>query len=254
MDIILYNIGLALLLVFVGYFFGSIPNGIWIGKLVFHKDPRDYGSGNSGGTNVGRVFGKKFGVLVIFLDALKIIIPLYGSWALFTFVPIYNGLPLVPNVYVAYFQDTSNYLVQWPIYYMTMVGCSLGHCFPIFSGFRGGKNVSSFVGFSITTSWLFGFIPGLLYLLILKWKKMVSLASISMSWISVTFSWIWSILMLTGVIKGTTLLIPGYGPLMEFGYVYSIILTFAATVLTIRHKSNIIRIKNGTESKIKWMK
>ena len=77
MDIILYNILVAILIIIIGYLFGSIPNGIWIGKLFFHKDPRDFGSGNSGGTNVGRVFGKKFGVIVIILDAAKAVVPLY---------------------------------------------------------------------------------------------------------------------------------------------------------------------------------
>ena len=76
MDIILYNILAAILLIIIGYVFGSIPNGIWIGKLFFHKDPRNFGSGNSGGTNVGRVFGKKIGVLCIALDSLKVIAPL----------------------------------------------------------------------------------------------------------------------------------------------------------------------------------
>ena len=82
MDIILYNILAAILLIIIGYVFGSIPNGIWIGKIFFHKDPRDFGSGNSGGTNVGRVFGKKIGVLCIVLDCLKIIAPFIVAWAI----------------------------------------------------------------------------------------------------------------------------------------------------------------------------
>ena len=95
MDIILYNIGAIIISLLVGYLIGSIPNSIWIGKVFFHKDPRDYGSGNAGGTNAGRVFGKKVGLLVIFLDAIKLIIPLYAVWAILTFAPIYNGQPLM---------------------------------------------------------------------------------------------------------------------------------------------------------------
>ena len=183
MDIILYNILIAILLIIVGYVFGSIPNGIWIGKLFFHKDPRDFGSGNSGGTNVGRLFGKKIGVLCIVLDCLKVIAPFIVSWAILTYVPMYNGLPLIPSVASKINNpDTSAYLVQWPAYYMVMVGCTFGHCWPIFARFKGGKNVSSFIGFGFVSSWLFGVIPACLFLVILKWKKRVSLASISISW------------------------------------------------------------------------
>ena len=255
MDIILYNIGVAILLLIIGYLFGSIPNGIWIAKLFFHKDPRDYGSKNSGGTNVGRVFGKKFGALVIFLDVMKVVLPLYSAWAILIRVPMYNGLPLLPRVAMfAFEQDISRYAIQWPIYYMVAIGATIGHCLPIFAQFKGGKNVAVFYGIAIGTSWLFGIVPMLSFILILKIKKIVSLSSLTSSWLAVLLSWIWSILILAGVIKGSMHWLPGYGPSVQFGYVHSITLTFAAIVLTIRHKANIIRLKNGQENKIKWMK
>lgn len=254
MDIILYNIITAILLVLIGYVFGSIPNGIWIGKVFFHKDVRDYGSGNSGGTNAGRVFGKKIGLLVIVLDGLKVIVPLYVCWAILTYVPMHNGLPLIPTAIDKFSKDTSEYLINWPIYWIVVVGSTLGHCYPCFSGFRGGKNVSTLVGFGLSTSWMFGFIPGIIFLILLKIKKMVSLASITMGISATVLSWTWSILMLTGVIKGFYSFIPGYGNYLEFGYVHSIMVTFVSAVLIFRHHSNITRIKNGTESKIKWMK
>lgn len=255
MDIILYNIGVALLCLIIGYLFGSIPNGIWIGKLFFHKDPRDFGSKNSGGTNVGRVFGKKFGALVIFLDVMKVILPLYSVWAILIRVPMYNNLPLVPRFAMfAFEQDVSGYAIQWPIYYLVAIGATIGHCLPVFAQFRGGKNVAVFYGIAIGTSWLCGIIPMLFFILILKIKKIVSIASLSSSWLAVLLSWIWTILILTSVLKGANMWIAGYGPSVQFGYVHSITLTFAATVLTIRHKSNIIKLKNGQENKIKWMK
>ncbi len=254
MDIILYNILVAISVVIIGYVFGSIPNGIWIGKIFFHKDPRDFGSGNPGGTNVGRLFGKKIGVLVIFLDGLKVAAPLYACWAILTFVPMRNGLPLMPTVQIKYYGDPSMYTIQWPVYFLTLVGCSFGHCWPIFSGFKGGKNVSSFMGFICFASWLLGFIPAFLYLALLKWKKMVSLAGIAISWIISLISWIWAILMLTGVIQGWVNWLPSYGPLFDYGYVYASVVTFAAAILTIRHHENIKRIKAGTERKITWMK
>ena len=68
----------------VGYLFGSIPCGVIVSKIFFHYDIRDFGSHNSGGTNAGRVMGKKFGLLVIFLDMLKLFIPYFTVWLLFT--------------------------------------------------------------------------------------------------------------------------------------------------------------------------
>ena len=254
MDIILYNILVALIVTIIGYLFGSIPNGIWIGKIFFHKDPRDYGSGNPGGTNVGRLFGKKIGVLVIALDSIKIGIPLYLCWAILTFVPMFNGLPLMPTVQTKALGDASGYLIQWPVYFMTFVGCTFGHCWPIFSGFKGGKNVSSFIGFASFASWMIGFIPSFMYFAFLKWKKMVSLASILNAWWVVILSWIWAILSLTGVVNGWIVWLPGFGPTFEFNYVFASVLTFGATILTLRHHANIKRIMDGTERKITWMK
>ncbi len=254
MDIILYNIGIATLLAIIGYIFGSIPNGIWIGKIFFHKDPRDFGSKNSGGTNVGRLFGKKIGVLVIALDAIKVIMPIYVAWAIMTKIPMYNGLPLVPGVEVAFGGDVSGFLIKWPAYLMVFVGCTIGHCYPIFANFKGGKNVSAFMGFASCTSWLVGFIPAFSYFLFLKWKKMVSLASILTSWLLTLLSWMWTILILTGVLQGQWCWLASFGPSIELGYVHSIICTFGATVLTIRHSANIKRIREGTERKITWMK
>ena len=64
------NIAVAVVCFLFGYLLGGIPNGVVIGKVFFHKDPRDYGSHNSGGTNSGRVFGKWIGILVIGLDMI----------------------------------------------------------------------------------------------------------------------------------------------------------------------------------------
>lgn len=255
MDINLINILVSISVIFIGYIFGSIPNGIWIGKVFFHKDPRDFGSGNSGGTNVGRVFGKKIGLLVIILDAAKAVIPLYLIWLFLIKVPMYNNIPLMPDIVTKYTGgDISDYAIQWPVYWLAIIGSSLGHCYPIFYRFNGGKNVSVFYGTATAAGWLFGIVPGLFFFIVLKIKKWVSLASVSCSWLSVLLSWIWSILIITGVLQGSNVWLATYGPALECNYVFSIVLTFGAIILTIKHKSNFERIKTGTESKIKWMK
>lgn len=255
MDIILYNILVAFLVTLIGYLFGSIPNGIWIGKVFFHKDPRDYGSGNSGGTNVGRVFGKKIGVLVILLDAIKAVLPLYLIWLFLIKVPLYNNLPLMPTIEMkAYGMDTSSYMIQWPVYWLSIVGASLGHCYPFYCNFNGGKNVSVFYGVATSAGWLFGLVPAVFFFAILKIKKWVSLASVSGAWISVLLSWIWAILYETKVISGTAIWLCGYGPGLECNWLFALVMTFGAAILTLKHKANFERIKNGSESKIKWMK
>ena len=255
MDIILYNILTAILVTIIGYVFGSIPNGILVGKLFFHKDPRDYGSGNSGGTNVGRTFGKKFGVLVIFLDAVKVILPIYLVWLFLIKVPLYNNLPLMPTVDVKYLGgDISDYLIKWPVYWLVVVGASLGHCYPVLNHFKGGKNVAVYAGSALGTTWAISIIPAIIFFLVLKIKKMVSLASNICAWCGVLLAWIWAILIMTGAINGSAVWFVNYGCSLECNYVFAIVLTFAAIILTLKHRANFQRIKEGTESKIKWMK
>ena len=255
MDIILYNILISFLVIFIGYLFGSIPNGIWIGKVFFHKDPRDYGSGNSGGTNVGRVFGKKVGLIVIILDAIKAVLPLYLIWLFLIKVPLYNNLPLMPDIALKYSgADISGYMIQWPVYWLSVIGSSLGHCYPVFYKFNGGKNVAVYYGIAVSSGWMFGIIPGIIFFIVLKIKKWVSLASVSGAWFSVLLAWIWAILILAGVVNGSNVWLVNYGPALECNYVFALVMTFGAVILTIKHRSNFERIKNNTESKIKWMK
>ena len=191
MDIILYNIGAIIISLLIGYLMGSIPNAIWIGKVFFHKDPRDYGSGNAGGTNAGRVLGKKIGVLVIFLDAVKLIIPLYAVWAILTYAPIYHGSPLMGTLQSIYIEGNNDYVIKWPVYWLTAVGCGLGHCYPIFAQFKGGKNVSSTVGLITSVSWVLFVLCGISFFGTLKLKKYVSLASMVTGWLAVIIEWIW---------------------------------------------------------------
>ena len=250
---IFINILVAIICLILGYIFGSIPTGVWIGKIFFHRDPRLEGSNNSGGTNVGRLFGKKVGFLVIILDMIKLIIPVWLAFVILTYAK-FGGQYLLPKP-----REFNNlgfnfdYLIPWPVYWLAALGCSIGHCWPIFADFRGGKNASSYFGLTLSASWLICFGPGIIYLIVLKIKKYVSLASMTMSWSAVLISWIWSILILTGVISGSTVWIICYGPALECNYIFSIILTFEAILLTYQHRDNIKRLKAGNERKITWM-
>lgn len=254
MDIILYNIFTPIICLLIGYLFGAFPTAIIVGKVFFHQDITKLGSHNPGGTNAGRLWGKKVGFSIILFDMCKTIGPMWILWAILTFVPMHDGMPLIASSTAYYTSDISDYAIKYPVYWLAAAGCMLGNCFSIFAHFKGGKGVSVFMGLIVGSSWLFGFIPGLIYFLILKLKKMVSLAGIVTSVISCSLSWIWTILLLTKVIPGELHFIPMYGDTLACGWVYSIILTFLSLILIIRHKGNIKRMKEGTERKISWMK
>src|SRR5574344_2208776 len=91
------NIVIALVCMLFGYFIGAIPNGVLLGRLFFKKDPRDYGSHASGGTNASRVLGKKAGLIVILLDILKCAIAFWTVYAVITFSGLKQQVHLFDN-------------------------------------------------------------------------------------------------------------------------------------------------------------
>ena len=252
---ILINILAVLFCLILGYIFGSIPTAVWIGKAFFHRDPRLEGSKNAGGTNAGRLFGKKIGLLVIILDMFKLIVPVWIAFLMVTYIKFdgQQGLCPLPEHYDR-FGFNSAYIVGWPVYWLTVLGCTIGHCFPVFANFKGGKGVSCFMGTLCGTSWMLGFIPAWSYLLFLKINKKVSLTSIILAVLLTVITWIWAILMMTEVIPHNLYTLPMYGPTLMPGWLYSTIVTICAGILIWRHKENIQRLKAGTERTITWMK
>jgi acyl-phosphate glycerol 3-phosphate acyltransferase len=148
---------MIILYLLISYLFGSIPWALIVGKVFYHTDIRQHGSGNLGGTNAGRVLGKKAGIMVMALDVLKALIVVIALSFIDKNTAILSGL-----------------------------ACTFGHCFPIFAGFRGGKGVATttayLLGVSIfcTHNVLLQFcLPLAVFLVILYLTKMVSLASMS---------------------------------------------------------------------------
>lgn len=113
------------ILLLVAYLLGSIPSGVWIGKLFFKKDIRQFGSGNTGTTNTFRVLGKPAGITVLLMDILK------GTLA--TSLPYLFGLQGVNPLFFG-------------------VAAVLGHTFPIFANFKGGKAVATSAGMLLAYS------------------------------------------------------------------------------------------------------
>lgn len=202
MDIIVY-----IILIIMSYLYGSIPFALVIGKLFYNTDVRNSGSGNLGGTNAGRVLGKKAGISVILLDASKCCI----SILIARIVAEYIGLN----------QD---------IIYVCALACMIGHCYPVFANFKGGKAVSVAIGYALMTN-IYAFVIALIvFLVTLKVSKYVSLASILGS----------SVILLIS-------------PFIGYSTVGVITNACIVGLLIYKHKANIIRIKNKTENKITWM-
>ncbi len=196
-----------ILLILLGYLYGSIPFALVIGKVFYNTDVRESGSGNLGGTNAGRVLGKKAGISVIVLDALKAVIIFYLS----------SYLSLKFNL-------------NPDIKYLAGLACIFGHCYPIFAEFRGGKAVSTSLGYFLCIEPLYAVVAIVVFLLVLKISKYVSLSSIS-----------------------TALIVLCITPLLALSITAKLCMLVAVILLVYRHKDNIKRIKNQTESKIQWM-
>ncbi|RTQ86980.1 glycerol-3-phosphate 1-O-acyltransferase PlsY [Lysinibacillus telephonicus] len=196
------------IIILCAYIIGSIPSGLWIGKIFYKMDIREHGSGNLGGTNSFRVLGKKAGLAVTILDILK------GTAA--------TLLPLIP-----YFSETQIHpLILGAV-------AVVGHMFPIFASFRGGKAVATSGGVLLGYAWPLFIILIIGFFISLKITKIVSLSSMIVSIIGVIYSIIYAFL--TG------------------DYSLLVLVIILASFIFYRHRANIKRIKDGTEPKVKWL-
>ena len=125
-----------IVIIFISYLVGSIPNSIIVSKLVKGIDIRKHGSGNAGGTNVFRVIGWKWGVLTILLDALK------GAIVVVFIARLY--LDNFPFTNITPFDDFT--LVQ----IFCGVAAVIGHIWTVFAEFKGGKGIATAMGFLLT--------------------------------------------------------------------------------------------------------
>lgn len=147
-----------IILILVAYVLGSIPTAVWVGKLFYGIDVREFGSGNAGATNTFRVLGKKAGIPVLLIDILK-------------------GFFAVCLTQLGRYETGSDEYINFQI--CLGIASLLGHIFPILAGFRGGKGVATLLGVVLAV------LPGaaclalVVFLLILFIFKFVSLASMS---------------------------------------------------------------------------
>jgi glycerol-3-phosphate acyltransferase PlsY len=248
MDIILYNIIACLASLILGYFFGSIPVGVILCRLFRGEDPRENGSQNSGGTNVGRLYGKKLGAGTIILDAIKTILPMILVWVLINFAGIKSLFS--SKLGGEMFHNGALVVMLAPL------GATLGHCWPIFAGFRGGKAVASYAGFALLTNWATLILGFLSFGITLKKTKYVSLSSMVGSVVVAILSWTLYILAITTTLN-VNLTFWGFGIIELWAAAnleFAIISTLMTGILIFRHRNNIRKLAAGNENKIKWMK
>jgi len=198
MQIFIVMLLLTLAMIIVAYLLGSISSAILICKMLGLPDPRTTGSNNPGATNVLRISNKFTAASVLFLDILKGTVPVWGAYFL-QVEPLYLGI--------------------------VGVAACLGHMYPIFFNFQGGKAVATALGTLLPIGLGLGFLLIITWVAVAKLTKYSSLAAI------VTVS-----------------MAPLYVFLLKPLYVYPTLMLSALIIF--RHKGNIVRLLKGTESKI----
>ena len=207
-----YNVITAI----IAYLIGSVNFSVILSKKMAGFDVREKGSGNAGTTNMLRSVGKKAAALTLICDVLKgvvaILIAMFIGWA--------------------FKVENQSLLVQ-----IAGIAVVLGHTFPIFFGFKGGKGVATSLGILIMSNWQIGLICLVFGVLLIALTRMVSLGSCAAA---VLFP------VLTLFITDNYIVSQGSGYL-----IYSIIL---AVIVLFNHRSNIKRIMAGNENRISFKK
>lgn len=201
---------MIIVMLLLSYLIGAFPSGFVIGKVFFKKDIRQFGSGNTGATNSFRVLGRPAGFLVTFLDIFKgFITVFFPLW-----LPVHADGPI------------STFFTNGLIVGLFAI---LGHVYPVYLKFQGGKAVATSAGVVLGVNPIILLILAIIFFIVLKIFKYVSLASIVAAICCVI------------------------GSLIIQDYILLVVSFLVSIILIIRHRSNIARIFRGEEPKIKWM-
>jgi len=200
-----------ILLIVLAYLIGSIPTSVWVSKRFFGIDIRDYGTGNAGATNTYRVLGARWGTFVMIVDMVKGII----ATSLYLLLPFY----VVP----AHDWDRTNLMIGLGL------AAVIGHIFPIWAGFKGGKGVATLFGMVVAIQPLVAVCCVGVFLLVLYLTRFVSLSSI-----------------LAGISFAVFILFIFNDDVT----LYRVFSVAVALLILLTHQKNINRILNGTESKV----
>jgi len=199
--------------ILIAYLLGSFPSAILIGKIFYKIDVREFGSGNAGATNTFRVLGKKAGLPVLFLDVLK------G----FLSVNLITFLDVIPFSIDGIFELQLTF----------GIAAVIGHLFPVFTGFRGGKGIATLLGILIGIHPAAAICSSLVFIIIFLIFKFVSLASITAS-----LSFPILIYLLSDSTPNSLIIFSIFVPILSL----------------ITHQKNIERLVRGEETKAKILK
>lgn len=200
----------------LAYLCGSIPTAVWIGLSFYGIDVREYGSGNAGATNTFRVLGKQAGIPVMLIDILK-------GWTATNLAYMIGVTTTGPYNSVAF----TNYQLALGI------AAVMGHLFPVFAGFRGGKGIATLFGMILAINLHAALLCVLVFIVVLLVTKYVSLSSI-----------------LAGFMYpiGVTFIFPVY---VKSVIIYGMCI---CVLILVTHQKNIERLLKGKESKVNLFK
>lgn len=201
-----------ILLLLLAYLIGSIPSAVWIGKYFYKTDVREYGSGNAGATNTFRVLGKKAGTVVLLMDVSK-------------------GAGAVMLAFFSKYEYNSNQFINLQL--VLGIASLVGHIFPLFASFRGGKGVATLLGIVIAVHPMAAACSVGVFIIVLLLFGYVSLGSI-------TAALVFPINVICIFKTQTPSLI-----------IFSILI---AIMILITHQKNIERMLRKEESKAKILK
>ncbi|MBR3939534.1 MAG: glycerol-3-phosphate 1-O-acyltransferase PlsY [Bacteroidales bacterium] len=211
-EILCIAMGLA-----VSYLIGSMTPSIWIGRIFYNVDVRTKGSKNAGTTNTIRVLGPKAGIIVFIIDVLKGCLALYLS-----------------NLFVAAFLDDT----PLEIFNIISAACVvLGHVFPIYEGFKGGKGVATMLGVLIYLYSEIFWILLLIFIIVFIIWRYISLGSITAAIAFPITYYIYSVYWAKDM-----------DPIL---FIFAIVV---AIFIVITHRNNIKRLAKGEEKKFKFKK
>jgi len=200
-------------LIIIAYLIGSIPTALLISNKFFGIDIREYGSGNMGATNAFRILGPKYGTIIMILDILKGMLAV----SLFYLLPYYLSNEL----------ERTNFMMALGL------SAVMGHIFPIFANFKGGKGVATLLGMLISVQPIVAICCVVVFLIVLYFTRYVSLSSIlGAIMLPISVLWIWN----------------------EHELSYRIFALLVAFIVLITHQKNIGRLIKGDESRIPILK
>ena len=205
-----------ILFLLLAYLIGAFPSAVWLGRTFYNTDVREYGSGNAGATNTFRTLGAKAGVPVLLMDILK-------GWLAVNLVYFVTDNQL--------FSDEKFFEIKLVL----GIAAVIGHLFPVYTGFRGGKGIATMLGFMLGVYWQAALLSALVFVITFLISKYVSLSSIIAS---LAFPFI--VIVILGINNTNTSLI-----------IFSI---FVPILSLITHQKNIERLIRREENKAKFGK